>query len=345
MSTFIVVAVLMAAIAAATVAFPLLRNPKSRVIGVLVPVLIGGSAAALYAAWSNWNWHAPVTASASKAPVSNPEIDAMVAKLVQHLKEQPQDQTGWLMLGRSYAVLDRANDALAAYQHAYDLGKSADAATGLGEAMSLRAGGEITPAAGRLFEEALSLAPNNPKALFYGGLAAAIRGDRPLARERWMALKNLHPPPQIEQMLDARIAELGPVEASGTNASGPGTSSPAGASAGAEVVVNISLAPALKGRVISEAPMFVFAREPGVQGPPLAVKRLSTQAIGTQVKLSSKDSMIGGRELKDGQKLSITARVSFTGTPTPSPGDLYGEAGWRVGSDGVLNLVIDRVAQ
>jgi hypothetical protein len=55
--------------------------------------------------------------------------------------------------------------------------------------------------------------------------------------------------------------------------------------------------------------------------------------------------MIGGLELKDGQKLSITARVSFSGTPTASAGDLYGEAGWQVGSDGVLNLVIDRVAQ
>lgn len=344
MTTFLVVAALMAAIAATVVAFPLLRNPKSRLIGVLVPVLIGGSAAALYAAWSNWDWHAPAPASAPKT-VANPEIDAMVAKLVQHLKEQPQDQTGWIMLGRSYSVLNRPNEALNAYQHAYDIGKSADAATGLGEAMALRAGGEITPAAGRLFEEALSLEPANPKALFYGGLAAAIRGDRQLARQRWTALKNLHPPPQIEQMLDARIAELGLGEASGTNASSEGTNPPTGPSAGAVVVVNITLAPALKGRLTSEAPMFVFAREPGVQGPPLAVKRLSTQAIGTQVSLSSKDSMIGGRELKNGQKLSITARVSFSGTPMPSAGDLYGEASWQVGSDGVLNLVIDRVAQ
>jgi cytochrome c-type biogenesis protein CcmH len=344
MTTFIVVAALMAAIAAATVAFPLLRNPKSRVIGILLPVLIGGAAAALYAAWSNWDWHAPVVASQPKV-APNPEVAAMVAKLVQHLKEQPQDQTGWLMLGRSYAVLDRADDALNAYQHAYALGKSADAATGLGEALSLRAGGEITPAAGRLFEEALSLAPNNPKALFYGGLAAEVRGDRQLAHDRWTALKNLHPPPQIEQMLDARIAELGPLGDSGTNASGSGTNPPAEASAGAEVVVNITLAPALKGRVTSEAPLFVFAREPGAQGPPLAAKRLTTQAIGTQVKLSSKDSMIRGRELKDGQKVSITARVSFSGTPTPNAGDLYGEAGWQVGSDGALNLVIDRVAQ
>ena len=61
----------------------------------------------------------------------------------------------------------------------------------------------------------MTLSPDNPKALLYGGFAAAIRGDRTLARSRWQALKDLHPPPQIVQMLDARIAELGPSGAAG----------------------------------------------------------------------------------------------------------------------------------
>src|SRR6202795_1005317 len=89
---------------------------------------------------------------------------------------------------------------------------------GVGEAMSMRAGGEITPRAAQLFEEALDLAPDNPKALLYGGFAAAVRGDRALARTRWQELKDLHPRPQIVQMLDARIAELGP--AAGTSSAG-----------------------------------------------------------------------------------------------------------------------------
>src|SRR5712675_1005505 len=77
----------------------------------------------------------------------------------------------------------------------------------------LRGGGNITPEAAKLFEQALSIEPGNPKALLYGGFAAAARGDVVAARNRWLALKELHPPAQIEQMLDARIAELGPAEA------------------------------------------------------------------------------------------------------------------------------------
>jgi cytochrome c-type biogenesis protein CcmH len=91
--------------------------------------------------------------------------------------------------------------------------------------------------------------------------------------------------------------------------------------------------------------LFVFAREPGGRGPPLAAKRLSTAAIGTRVSLSAADSMIPGRVLQSGQRVSVTARVSFSGQPVPSAGDLYGELSYEVGSDGMRNLVIDRVAE
>lgn len=363
MNIFLVIAAVMAAIAAAAVALPLLRDRQSRVLGVIAAVAVMGAAAGLYPLWSNWNWHAPPTAS---APANGPDVGAMVQKLEKHLQDQPDDLRGWLMLGRSYLALDRLDDAVLAYEHAHRLdSQNADAAMGLGEAESLKAGGQITPAASLLFEQALALAPDNPKALLYAGFAAATRGDRALARTRWQALKNMHPPEQIVQMLDARIADLGPLPAgaaasggggstpngavdatvSGTSPSPAGTSTSPGALDGAVVTVKINLAPALKSRLVSEAPLFVFAREPGSAGPPLAAKRLTSTAIGSQVQLSPADSMLPGRVLKSGQRVSITARVSFSGQPIPSAGDLYGELTYEVGRDGVRDLVIDRIAQ
>jgi len=359
MKIFIIVAALMAAIAAAAVAVPLLRSRRSRIVGVIAAAVISGAAAGLYPLWSNWDWQAAQRAASEAAAqaqaAQDPAVLAMVAKLEQHLKDEPNDQKGWLLMGRSYVALERADDAVVAFEHAYALGKNPEAGLGLGEALSMRAGGEITPQASNLFEEALSLAPEDPKALFNGGFAAAVRGDTKLARQRWLALKDLNPPPQIEEMLDARLAELGPDPAAGplpagplpagTNSSAGGTNASAAASAPAQVNVNISVAPALKARVTSGAPLFVFAREPGAAGPPLAAKRLTTAAIGTQVSLSAADSMIPGHVLSSGQQVSITARVSFSGQPTPAAGDLYGEAAYKVGSGGELNLVIDRVAQ
>ena len=357
MNIFLVIAAARAAIAAAVAALPLLRDKQSRLLGVAVAILIVGSAAGLYPLWSNWNWYAPPSVGAG----GGPDVAAMVRKLENHLHDTPDDLQGWLMLGRSYLALNRLDDGIVAYDHARQLdAKNAEAAMGLGEAMSLRAGGEITPAAAQLFEEAVTLAPANPKALLYAGFAAAVRGDRALARSRWQALKALHPPPQIEQMLDARIAELdaaptpaptstpatSPAPASaGTSASSAGTSASAEALNAAEATVTISLAPALKSRLVSEAPMFVFAREPGSRGPPLAAKRLTSAAIGTEVHLSPADSMLPGHVLTGGQRVSITARVSFSGQPIPAAGDLYGELSYDVGRDGVRNLIIDRVAE
>jgi cytochrome c-type biogenesis protein CcmH len=351
MNSFLLIAALMAALAAMTVALPLMRHKRSRWIGSITAVLIVGVAAALYPLWSNWNWHAPAQSQAA------PDVLAMVAKLEKHLHGQPDDVTGWLMLGRSDLALERLDDAVMAYDRAHRLdANNADAALGLGEALSLRAGGEIPPAAAALFEQALLLAPGNPKALLYGGFAAATRGDRALARSRWQALKALQPPPQIMQMLDARIAALGPIEgtasdavpaaaSAGTNTSTVGTGTSAEGSAAPQVTVNISIAPGLKSKLKSEAPLFVFAREPAGQGPPLAAKRLTTAAIGTQVKLSPADSMLPGRVLVSGRRVSVTARVSFGGQPIPAAGDLFGEVSYEVGRDTEANLVIDHVVE
>jgi cytochrome c-type biogenesis protein CcmH len=346
MTLFVVVAALMAALAASAVVVPLLRHRQSRLVGAAAGVLILGAAAALYPLWSNWNWH-----DSAQNPAAGPDVAAMVAKLETHLREDPNDAAGWIMLGRSYVALERMDDAIVAYDHAHrlDPGK-AEAALGLGEAMSLRAGGNITPEAAKLFEQALGLEPSSPKALLYGGFAAAARGDVTTARSRWLVLKEMHPPAQIEQLLDARIAELGSVEAGAAEA----PNSPAGnagvgnapeqAASDAEVSVNIRIAPAIKARLTREAPLFVFAREPGGKGPPLAAKRLTSAAIGTQIHLSAADSMIPGRVLTKGRRVSITARVSFSGQPLPAAGDLYGEVAYDVGQDGTRDLLIDRVA-
>src|SRR5882757_7379458 len=233
MATFVVVAAFMAALAAAAVAVPLWRDRHSRLLGAVAGLLVAGAAAGLYPLWSNWNWRAPPAAQAA-----GPDVAAMVGKLEAHLRENPNDLTGWLMLGRSYVALERLDDATLAYDHAHRLDAgNAEAALGLGEAMSLRAGGNITPAAAQLFEQALTLAPANPKALLYGGFAAAARGDNAAARTRWQALKELHPPAQIEEMLDARIAELGPAAgappAGAAGVAAPAAAGPAAASASA----------------------------------------------------------------------------------------------------------------
>jgi cytochrome c-type biogenesis protein CcmH len=113
----------------------------------------------------------------------------------------------------------------------------------------------------------------------------------------------------------------------------------------ARATLNIKIAPALQSRLRPDVPLFVFARDPGAGGPPLAAKRLTTAAIGSQIELSQADSMLPGHALAVGKKVAITARVSFSGQPMPAAGDLYGELTYDVGTDGPRDLIIDQVAQ
>jgi cytochrome c-type biogenesis protein CcmH len=350
MTPFILIAAVMAAIAATAVALPLLRSPRSRLTGAIAGVLVMAAAAGLYPLWSNWNWRG---ATASK-PAVDTQVLEMVAKLERHMKDAPQDLKGWLLLGQSDLALERIDGAIDAYEHAHGLdANDVTAMLGLGEALSMRAGGNVTPPAGDLFERAVALEPDNPRALLYSGFGAATRGDRGLARQRWLKLKDLHPPAEIDAMLDDRIAELGTADLAGGAPVAPGpaaamAAAPGGAgaaSAAALATVNIRIAPALKSRLSGDVPLFVFAREPGGGGPPLAAKRLTSAAIGSEVRLSAADSLIPGRSLVAGQKVSITARISFSGQPLPAAGDLFGELTYDVGHDGVRDLVIDQVAQ
>jgi cytochrome c-type biogenesis protein CcmH len=365
MSTFIFVAAVMAAIAATAVAFPLLRSPRSRLTGALAGVLVMAAAAGLYPLWSNWDWHAAL----AKKPAVDTQVLEMVAKLERHMKDAPDDIKGWLLLGQSDLALERADGAIDAYEHAHRLDpNNVVAMLGLGEALSIRAGGNVTPPAGDLFERAVALQPDNPMALLYSGFGAATRGDRTTARQRWLKLKGMHPPAEIDAMLNDRIAELGtadleqapaaagapvagsmgPAAAAGAAATAAEPTAPgaaAASSSAALATVNIRIAPALKSHLTSDVPLFVFAREPGGGGPPLAAKRLTSAALGSEVRLSPADSLIPGRSLVAGQKVSITARISFSGQPLPAAGDLYGELTYDVGRDGVRDLVIDRIAQ
>src|ERR1700731_1010578 len=102
MGTFLVIAAFMAAIAAAAVALPLLRNRQSRLLGAAAALAVAGAAAGLYPLWASWNWHTPV-----ESGTVSPEVLAMVAKLQKHMQDEPNDLEGWLLLGRSDVALNR----------------------------------------------------------------------------------------------------------------------------------------------------------------------------------------------------------------------------------------------
>jgi hypothetical protein len=54
--------------------------------------------------------------------------------------------------------------------------------------------------------------------------------------------------------------------------------------------------------------------------------------------------MIAGHSFHSGQKVEVVARVSRSGGPIARSGDPFGALDYAVGSDGVREVVIDRLS-
>ncbi len=335
--TFVLIAGSLAAGASLLLLLPLLRRREdsqpvsaAAAVTVLFAMLLGG--AGLYAAFSNYGW---VEGSAvGDTPA------AMTARLAKRLAANPNDLDGWLLLGRSYGVIEQYPLAVRAFQRADRLanGKNVEAIVGWAESLVAQDPEQLGGAAGRLFERALELDPRDPKALFYSSFAALTRGELPLARARFQQMLALNPPQQVRTILEQRIAAI--------DAELGGAASPAPATAlseGARIAVRVTLAPALAMRVPAGAPLFVAARDPKSPGPPFAVKRLAAQ-FPVDVELTPADAMLESRRISAGQQLEVVARVALGGTPTATSGDPFGQVSYHVGKDGRLNIVIDRLS-
>ncbi|SER04911.1 cytochrome c-type biogenesis protein CcmH [Faunimonas pinastri] len=117
------------------------------------------------------------------------DINVLVARVEQHLAQDPKDGHGWEILGPVYVRMGRLPDAEHAYRTAIDvLGSSADRQANLGEVLVAEQGAVVTADAKAAFDAALQADPKAPKARFYLGLADQQHGDKVAAADRWNKL-------------------------------------------------------------------------------------------------------------------------------------------------------------
>ncbi len=344
MIAFIVACVVMAAVAIAFVVRPLLKSgagpddKPARWAAIATAVALPLFAALMYSQVSTQQWgEQPPAATAS----ANPEIEGMVTQLEERLKREPNDAEGWVMLGRSFVMMGRYPRAVDAYQQAYDLtkGENVSALTGLAEALVLTDEASLNGRAGELIEAALVMSPREPRALWYGSLAALSAGKLDVARDRMQALLDQDPPESVRSVLQAQIADI-----NAQLGSGAAPTQPAAPASPVAVNVAVSMAPAIAAQVKSSLTLFVLARTVGA-GAPLAVVRLTSDQLPTTVTLSDANAMIAGRGLSSVPKVQVVARLSLSGNPQAQPGDFYGEADYVVQpGTGSVSIVIDRVA-
>ncbi len=269
---------------------------------------------------------------AAQTPASGPQIEAMVEQLAARMKSHPDDPKGWTLLGRSYAVLGRFRESADAYRQAAALAP-ADAAilAEWADSLAMANGQTLEGEPSRLIDRALAIDPNNPKALALAGSAAAERRDYAAAIADWRKLKSqLQPGSGPEKEVDQMIAQAETAQAD---------------RAASTITGRVSLGPALKDRVVPAETLYIFARAADGPRMPLAVLKESAGSLPRSFTLDDSMAMSPAARLSTAGKVIVEARISKSGSATPSPGDLRGaSAPVEPGTHGV-DIVIDEVVR
>ncbi|RDE51314.1 MAG: c-type cytochrome biogenesis protein CcmI [Candidatus Accumulibacter meliphilus] len=278
-----------------------------------------------------------------QARITPQQIEGMVAGLVEKLKENPDDSKGWLMLARSYKVLERFPQAAEAYGRASALvDQNPELLADYAEVLSRSQGGNLQGKPTELVERALKIDPNEPQALLLAGAAASDRQQFALAADYWARLLA-----QIEPGSEESKALAAAVERARQLATQPASAEPAGqasvASGSGAVSGEVTLSGEVAGQARPDDVLFVFAR--AEEGPrmPLAATRARVGDLPLRFRFDDSMALAGGKKLSDFKTVSIEARVAKAGKAQSSSGDLFGTLnGVKPGSQG-LRLLIDQV--
>jgi cytochrome c-type biogenesis protein CcmH len=304
-------------------------------VGVAVPLV----AALLYFAVGNPQALAPRSAGGDGQGVTVQQIESMVERLAARMKENPDDAKGWVMLGRSYMVLDRFPEAVDAYANAVQRSPpDAQLLVDYADAIAMARGRRLEGEPERLIAQALKLDPDNVKALLLAGTVAFQKKDFRGAIAHWERILKVVPP-------DSDIADSirdGIADARKLAEGKPAPAPKAAGSAPATVSGTVRLAPGVSAKAAPDDTVFIFAR--AVAGPriPLAVTKKRVRDLPVAFKLDDSMAMSPAARLSDHAQVVIGARVSKSGNPVAQPGDLEGlSAPLKTGTSGIT-ITIDR---
>ena len=151
----------------------------------------------------------PPSAAQPERQMSPQQIAANVDKLAERLKQNPNDAQGWLMLARSYIMLERYAEAAKAYERATALNANdADLWADYAEALALSKGQNLAGKPTEAINRALQVDPSNQKALDLAGSAAFQSGDYQKAISYWQQLLKQLPAGSEElRTISAQIAK------------------------------------------------------------------------------------------------------------------------------------------
>ena len=327
------------------------------IAAILLVAVVPAAAAVLYVLLGNPAAVNPPPGPAARATqagdaITDPQIVAMIDRLAEKMKANPDDPKGWMLLARSYFKMGRYDDSVAAFAEAAKrMPESAELLADQAEAIAMTQGQRLAGRPAELLARALTLSPDDPKTIAMSGAVAAERGDIDAAIKLYRRLKTLVPPNSEDaQQIDQVLAELETIRKSAPAqvgaAAAPKSVAPSAAAPGAAIVGvsgRVEIDPKLAARVAPGDTLFIFARNPEGSRMPLAILKGTASELPKSFTLTDANAMAPTQTISQAKSVVIEARISKSGNATPQSGDLRGvTAPMQPGADKV-RIVIDQV--
>lgn len=267
--------------------------------------------------------------------VTEDQIAEMIAALSKRLQANPGDADGWHMLARSNSALGRFGEAATAYGQLVKLVPgNAELLADYADTLAMSLNRSLLGEPEKLINLALSADPKNVKALALSGSAAFERRDYQGAVTQWTKILSIAPPEsEIGRSIVSSINEAQkmagqpvtmPQVTLAAAQAAPAAAATVTQAASAEVAGTVELDAALRSKVSDTDTVFIYAR--AAEGPrfPLAVLRKQVKDLPTSFVLDDTMSMVPNAKLSNFPMVVVGARISKSGSATPSAGDLEG---------------------
>jgi len=316
---------------------------SGRRTAIAVAAAVPIAALLLYFAVGNPAALAPGAATRDGHAITREQIEGMVDRLAERMKENPDDVKGWTMLGRSYAVLDRHTDAAAAYANAVKRSEpDAQLLADYADALAMAQGRNLKGEPERLIAQALKVDPRNVKALLLAGTVAFQDKKFKDAIAYWERILKVVPPDS--DIADSVRDSIADARKFAGTAKAPPPAKPGAAPVAASVSGTVRLAPGVAVKASPDDTVFIFARP--AEGPrmPLAVMRKRVRDLPTAFMLDDSMAMTPAAKLSNHAQVVVGARVSKSGNPAPQTGDLEGlSARVSPGATGIVVVISSEI--
>lgn len=261
-------------------------------------------------------------ANTRQAANQDMSIEAMLDRVRQRLRDNPEDAEGWFILGRTLMSMQQIDEAVTAFQRTYELvGDEPGVMFTLADALALQNKGVLEGEPFRLVKRGLELSPRDPTGLWLAGLAAEQTKEYKLAHEYWRSMlplisEDAESSAEVRRLLAILEKRDPSIEAVTTVAVAPAVAS---------ISLKVDLDVTLRDQAAPGDSVFVYAK--AMQGPPmpLAVKKLTVSDLPANVSLSDSDAMMPTMKLSSFDQVIIGARISKSGNPVAQAGDLFVE--------------------